>query len=78
MLTACSERERIRKEAVVTNASVCIRWLTVTTETCEWSELWSVVQSNTDRPATFSNFTRRTELNLTTFTNGIALTHLVL
>ena len=78
MLIACSEHERIRQEAVVTYASVCMRWLTATTETCEWSELWSGVRSNTGKPVIFSHFTRRTELNLTMLTNKIPLTHLVL
>jgi len=67
MLTACSEHERIRREAVVTYASVRMHWLTVTAETCESSDLWPGVHSNTGKPVIVSQFTRRTELNLTIF-----------
>jgi len=44
MLTACSEHQMVRQEAVVTYASVRMHGLTATTENCEWSELWPCVQ----------------------------------
>jgi hypothetical protein len=61
----------MQHEAVVTYTSVHMHWFTVTTETCESSDLWPGVHSNNGKPVIVRQFTRWMELNLTMFTNKI-------